>query len=66
MDEATASHPFIVTLNLFQGPSGGVSRSRQMNARRAVGLHSKPMASGSVEGWALKRVQGDEFVWGLA
>ena len=62
---ANAALPFIVTLNLFQGPLGRFPRSGRVSTHLAVGLRSELTASGSAEEWALKQVQGDGLEGGL-
>ena len=54
----------LVTLNLFQGPSGGTLSS----LRRGVLVASLRAAQSSGRGakWTLKQVQGDEFGFGIA
>ena len=52
--------PFIVTLNLFQGPSLGISRSYWVKTQLTGKLSARPSAPGEAARWTLNRVQGDD------
>src|SRR5688572_16838517 len=56
------SHPFVVTLNLFQGPfrrlAGAILRDTVLSANQSRGCAARN-APGHAARWTLKQVQGD-------
>ena len=58
MSFASTNPTTLVTLNLFQGPSGSEFGASRMGVKPA-GLSATPH-SGCWDKWTLKQVQGDE------